>query len=172
MPKNFDMILPGERQSNSGWAEYSAFRLAALSLQITVTLFKGADMLSRSMLLAAILTVSGCAVGQTAKPANLSAVDADRTDLTWHGLSIDKLEDMDLYNSAGKKIGEVEDVLADGSGQLSAVGVGFGGPLGADDDTEVTEVVVPLDRLRLSQDGHLTGDLSESDLAQLPEWDN
>jgi hypothetical protein len=60
----------------------------------------------------------------------------------------------------------------DGSGQLSAVGVGFGGPLGADDDTEVTEVVVPLDRLRLSQDGHLTGDLSESDLAQLPEWDN
>src|SRR4051795_3081749 len=40
------------------------------------------------------------------------------------------------------------------------------GPLGADDDTEVTEVVVPLDRLRLSQDGHLTGDLSESDLAQ------
>src|SRR4051794_10943794 len=102
----------------------------------------------------------------------LSAVDADRTDLTWHGLSIDKLEGMDLYNSAGKKIGEVEDVLADGSGQLSAVGVGFGGPLGADDDTEVTEVVVPLDRLRLSQDGHLTGDLSESDLAQLPEWDN
>jgi|KBSMisStandDraft_5_1062788.scaffolds.fasta_scaffold418824_2 sporulation protein YlmC with PRC-barrel domain len=127
-------------------------------------------MLNRSMLLAVILTISGCATGQTANPTNLSAVDSDRTDLTWQGLSIDELEDMDLYNSAGKKIGEVEDVLADGSGQLSAVGVGFGGTLGTDEDDK--EVVVPLDRLRLGQDGHLTGDLSQSDLAQLPEWDD
>jgi sporulation protein YlmC with PRC-barrel domain len=127
-------------------------------------------MLNRSMLLAVILTISGCATGQTANPTNLSAVDSDRTDLTWQGLSIDELEDMDLYNSAGKKIGEVEDVLADGSGQLSAVGVGFGGTLGTDEDDK--EVVVPLDRLRLNQDGHLTGDLSQSDLAQLPEWDD
>ena len=127
-------------------------------------------MLNRSMLLAVILTISGCATGQTANPTNLSAVDSDRTDLTWQGLSIDELEDMDLYNSAGKKIGEVEDVLADGSGQLSAVGVVFGGTLGTDEDDK--EVVVPLDRLRLSQDGHLTGDLSQSDLAQLPEWDD
>jgi sporulation protein YlmC with PRC-barrel domain len=127
-------------------------------------------MLNRSMLLAVILTISGCATSQTANPTNLSAVDSDRTDLTWQGLSIDELEDMDLYNSAGKKIGEVEDVLADGSGQLSAVGVGFGGSLGTDEDDK--EVVVPLDRLRLGQDGHLTGDLSQSDLAQLPEWDD
>src|SRR4051812_9916089 len=133
-----------------------------------MTLFKGADMLNRSMLLAVILTISGCATGQTANPTNLSAVDSDRTDLTWQGLSIDELEDMDLYNSAGKKIGEVEDVLADGSGQLSAVGVGLGGTFGTDEDDK--EVVVPLDRLRLGQDGHLTGDLSQSDLAQLPEW--
>ena len=31
--KNFDMILPGERQSNSGWAEFLAFWLAALSVR-------------------------------------------------------------------------------------------------------------------------------------------
>jgi hypothetical protein len=125
-------------------------------------------MLSRSTLLAAILTLTtpGFATGQTGNPANLSEVDDDRTDLTWQGLSIDKLEDMDVYNSAGEKIGEVEDVH--GSGQLSAVSVEFGGTLGVGDK----DLVVPLDRLQLGQDGRLTGNMSEGDLAQLPEWDD
>jgi len=82
-------------------------------------------MLNRFALLAAILVTSGYAANQTANAGNLSEVDSDRTDLTWQGLSVDKLEDMDLYNAAGTKIGEVEDVLADGNGKLSAVGVEF-----------------------------------------------
>ncbi|EWY36792.1 hypothetical protein N825_25495 [Skermanella stibiiresistens SB22] len=121
------------------------------------------------MAAAVALMIPAAAIAQTAaNPQGLSKVDDDRTDLTWRGHTIDKLEDMDLYNSAGDEIGEVEDVLIDATGQLSAVSVEFGGTLGIGDQ----EVVVPLDRLQVGENGRLTTDMAEGELSQLPKWDD
>ena len=121
---------------------------------------------------AAALTMPAAAIAQTAapntNPGGLVELDDDRTDVNWQGRSIDELEDMDLYNTGGDKIGEVEEVLGDADGRITAVAVEFGGTLGIGDK----KVVVPLDRLQLGQDGRLVTDMVEEDLAQLQEWED
>ncbi|UEM24595.1 PRC-barrel domain-containing protein (plasmid) [Skermanella mucosa] len=121
---------------------------------------------------AAALTMPAAVLAQTAAPGansgGLVELDDDRTDVNWQGRSIDDLEDMDVYNTGGDKIGEVEEVLGDASGRISAVAVEFGGTLGIGDK----QVVVPLDRLQLGQDDRLVTDMVEEDLARLQEWED
>ena len=62
-------------------------------------------------------------------------------------LTVDDLEDMDLKSAAGDDIGEVEEVLTDGTGQPVAVAVEVGGFLGIGE----REVVLPLDQLQLDR---------------------
>jgi hypothetical protein len=80
-------------------------------------------------------------------------------------VSVDDLEDMDLYGPGGEEIGEVEEVLADGSGQPVAVAAEVGGFLGVGEQ----DVVIGLDQLRLDGE-HLVSGMTKEQLEALPEW--
>ena len=91
--------------------------------------------------------------------------DDDKTLLGPNNLTADQLDDMDVVTASGDKIGEIDEVLADASGQVVAVTVEMGGFLGMGKK----EVVVGFDRLTLQGD-RFTTTLSSDDLKSLPEW--
>ncbi len=82
-------------------------------------------------------------------------------------LTIDELDDYDVIGSTGEKIGEVEDFLADASGESVAVLIETEGFLGIGDE----DVIVTLDQLELV-DGKLQINLTEEELDALPKWDD
>jgi hypothetical protein len=63
------------------------------------------------------------------------------------GMSADDVEDLDVVNAAGDKIGEIEDVLTKG-GAPAALGVEFKGFSGYSPGKDLN-VVVPLDEFSL-----------------------
>jgi sporulation protein YlmC with PRC-barrel domain len=77
-------------------------------------------------------------------------------------LSVKQLEDMELTDSGGKRIGEVEDVLMTPEGQITALAVEVVGD---------KEVVVALDQLRRQGDVLMT-DLTEEQVEALQSWDD
>lgn len=82
-------------------------------------------------------------------------------------VSIDDLEDMDVFTPAGEEIGEVDEVLVDAAGNVVAVAIEAGGFLGMGDK----RVVVGLDRLRL-ENQRLVTEMTKEQLEALPEWDD
>lgn len=92
----------------------------------------------------------------------LDDVDDDDRSVQQFGLSVDEVDDMDVHNTAGEEIGEVDEVLEDGAGQIVAVAVEFDDVLDDEEDR-----VVGLDQLQL-QDGDLVTDLSEAQIEDLP----
>src|SRR5680860_218014 len=80
-------------------------------------------------------------------------------------LTIDELDDYDVIGSTGEKIGEVEDFLADASGEPVAVVIETEGFLGIGDE----DVIVTLDQFELV-DGKLQINLTEEELEALPKW--
>jgi sporulation protein YlmC with PRC-barrel domain len=80
-------------------------------------------------------------------------------------ISVEALEDMDIYGSAGEEIGEVEDVLVDASGQPVAVTADVGGFLGIGE----REVVIGLDQLTQAGD-RLTVGMTKEQIEALPEF--
>jgi sporulation protein YlmC with PRC-barrel domain len=77
-------------------------------------------------------------------------------------LSVNQLANMEVTDSGGKRIGEVEQVLMTSEGQITAVSVEVVGD---------KEVVVALDQLRRQGDGLMT-DLTEAQVEALPSWDD
>ncbi|HEX6993738.1 MAG TPA: PRC-barrel domain-containing protein [Gammaproteobacteria bacterium] len=126
-----------------------------------------------AVLKGAALAVAGCAVVPFAAAqdavidvAALQEVDDDRTDVTHEGFSIEQIEDMNVVRN-GEVIGEVEAVLADASGSVSALAVEVRG-LGGDDD-----VVVPIDQVRFLADRReVETSLGDDELAALPRWND
>ena len=83
------------------------------------------------------------------------------------GLSVDELEDLAIVGPAGEEIGEVEEALMTPDGTIDAVAAEVGGFLGIGE----SEVVIPLDRLRLDG-GRLVTAMTREELERLPEWDD
>jgi len=80
-------------------------------------------------------------------------------------LTVDDIDDMNVVNAQGEKIGEVEDVLVDPSGKPVAVTVEMGGFLG------IGEKHYVLDIAKLtSKDKVLQTTLTKEQLQQQPEW--
>jgi hypothetical protein len=97
----------------------------------------------------AILTVAALAMAPFAVAAQQATdvtayKEAEDDDMLVQILNrtVDDIEDMDLKNADGDKVGEVEEVLIDASGQPVAIAVEVGGFLGVGD----REVVLGLDR--------------------------
>lgn len=82
-------------------------------------------------------------------------------------LSVDRIEDMDLYAPAGEEIGEIEDVLVDAAGKPVAVTADVGGFLGIGDRT----VVIGLDQVRLDGERLTTG-MTKQQIEALPARDD
>lgn len=108
--------------------------------------------------------------GQADQPAmvvvsDLTAVDDDKKIVSPWGVPVDQLEEMDVYDANGKKIGEVDVVLQDKNGDIKGVAIGYGGFLGFGEKG----VVATFDHLQL-KDGSVITDFNEEQLSKLPEW--
>jgi sporulation protein YlmC with PRC-barrel domain len=96
---------------------------------------------------------------------DLTAVDDNKKLVKPWGVPADSVAQMDVYDNAGKKIGQVDTVLQDKNGEIKGVAVGYGGFLGFGEKG----AIVTLDQLKL-KDGALVTDISEDQLSTLPEW--
>ena len=107
------------------------------------------------------------ALAQTLDIANLREVDDDAT-ISYEGLSVDQLEDMDVVRD-GENIGEIEEILANADDQIVAVVVEY------DDgflELNEKEVVLPIERLQFDGNAdEASVMLSDTELEALPVWD-
>ncbi len=92
------------------------------------------------------------------------AQDGKKLVKPWN-VPVDSVEQMDVYDGAGKKIGQVDAVLQDKNGDVKGVAVGYGGFLGFGEKG----AVVTLDQLKL-KDGTLITEVNEDQLSKLPPW--
>ena len=82
-------------------------------------------------------------------------------------MNVKKLKGMDIIGADGKKIGEIDKVLADSSNQPKAVTVDAGGLLGIGGH----EVIVPFDQLQKSTDKDFKVSLSKEQVKNLEKFD-
>ena len=83
------------------------------------------------------------------------------------GITVDDLEDMNIYSSDDEKIGEVDDVLVDSSAKPVAVSAEVGGFLG------LGEKDVVIDLSQFTKDGdHLRTSMTKEQIKELPEMDD
>jgi hypothetical protein len=80
--------------------------------------------------------------------------------------SVDEVEGMDIYSTGGDEVGEVEEVLVDGSGNPVGVSADVGGFLGMGE----RHVVIGLDQLTNSGE-RLTVAMTKEQIEALPEFD-
>jgi len=81
--------------------------------------------------------------------------------------SLRTLDDVDVRDAAGNEIGEVEDVLVDGSGTPVAVVVELGGVFGIGDE----DVIIPFSEMTW-QDGVYLTTFTEAEIEALPRHDD
>jgi hypothetical protein len=99
--------------------------------------------------------------------SDLSEIEDDDLVVQPFNRTVDDLEDMDLKTAEGEEIGEVDEVLMDGTGQPVAVAIEIDDLLDLDDEDRVFR----LDQVRLDGDDLVT-DLSNSEIETLPVWDD
>ena len=113
--------------------------------------------------LAALIAATGTVHAQTA----WTEIDDDDLLVEPIGMTVDDLEDADLYSDTGNEIGEVDEVLMGDDGTSMAVSLDVGGFLGIGEK----HVAIPLDQLTRTQDGVQVG-MSKDELEALPEFDD
>jgi hypothetical protein len=74
-----------------------------------------------------------------------------------------KLDDINVVTSSGEKIGEVDEVLINASGQVVAVVIDLSGSF--------EEVIIGLDKLRFENSQFATA-LTKEQIQALPKWDD
>lgn len=79
--------------------------------------------------------------------------------------TVDRVEEMDIYDANGKKIAEVDSVLEDQSGQIRGIAIEYGGFLGFGEKG----AVLTLDQVK-QKDGNLITEMTEEQLPSLPAW--
>ncbi|KIN75205.1 PRC-barrel domain protein [Sulfitobacter noctilucae] len=117
-------------------------------------------MLIRTSLIVALM--GGAAFAEDTKNP-VESKDAQRQD----GNYLRALDDMEVHDAAGEKIGEVEDVLIDGDGMPVAYVVEIGGLLGIGSD----EAIVPIDAFEFAG-GAYVSKMTQDQLENLPRWDD
>ena len=81
--------------------------------------------------------------------------------------SLHSIDDADIMGADGKKIGEIEEILVDDSGEPVAAVVEAGGFLNIGDD----DIVVSLEDLTFDN-GDFTTPMTEEELKNLPKWED
>ena len=92
------------------------------------------------------------------------AQDGKKLVKPWN-VPVDSVQQMDVFDAKGKKIGQVDAVLQDKNGDVRGVAVGYGGFLGFGEKG----AIVTLDQLKL-KDGALVTEVNEDGLSKLPAW--
>jgi sporulation protein YlmC with PRC-barrel domain len=107
------------------------------------------------------------ATGGKGMSSTLHEIKDDKAMITGLNVNAKDLGDMDIYGSDGKKIGEVNKVLADSSNAVKAVTVDVGGFLGMGSH----EVVIPIDKLQKgTENKRLQTAMSKDEIQKLDEW--
>lgn len=104
--------------------------------------------------------------GAASAQGRLVEVD-DRVMVERFGRIVDRVDDLNVYSSAGVRIGEVEEVLGQSRRRASALVIDFSGRNGYPN----RDVVIPLNRFTLSQ-GRLLLDASRGEISRMPRWDD
>ena len=79
--------------------------------------------------------------------------------------TVDKVEEMDIYDATGKKIAEVDSVLEDKNGEIKGLAIEYGGFLGFGEKG----AILTLDQVR-QKDGNIAIEMTEDQLTTLPAW--
>jgi hypothetical protein len=120
---------------------------------------------------AAVLSVASAAVAQPTSAPGAAAGYREVTDgqlvVQPFNLTVDQIDDMDVFGPDGEKIGEIEEVLATAAGQPVAASVEVGGFLGIGE----RKVVVMLDQLRLVGQRLVTSQ-TKAQIEALPRWND
>ena len=105
---------------------------------------------------------------QMLDPATLDVLD-ENSPLTFQGVSIDQLEDMNVIRN-GDVIGEVEEVLANQNDEIAGLAIEYGGNrLGIGEK----EVVVPINEVQLTHERKLVIiNLTDEELGRMPPWND
>jgi sporulation protein YlmC with PRC-barrel domain len=110
------------------------------------------------------LGFAGLACAQEA--TGMHKADDDDMVVQPFGVSVDDLEDMDIYSAGGDEVGEIEAVLVDGTGKPVAIAADVGGFLGVGDK----DVVIGLDQVTKCGE-RLTVAMTKEQIEALPEFD-
>lgn len=112
------------------------------------------------------------AVGRNTAAIPMSAlheIKDDRAMVRNLNLSVKELSGMDVYGSDGKKIGDIDKMLADSTKTIQAVTIDVGGFLGIGG----REVVIPVDRLQKGTDNkRLQVSMTKNEIEKLENWEN
>ncbi|MGQ7845219.1 PRC-barrel domain-containing protein [Granulosicoccus sp. 3-233] len=121
-------------------------------------------MMYRHLVLASLLVASGVVQAQATRWIE---IEDGAMMIPGFNLTVDELDGMDLYDSTGEKVGEVDDVLIGEDGTSMAASLDIGGFLGIGEK----DVVVPLESLTVSEEGLVTS-MDREGLESLPEFDD
>lgn len=120
------------------------------------------------ILAAAGLLVSGAAFAQSSTTSQQWVEVRDESiQVQELGLSVDQLEDMDLYHESGFQIGEVEDVLGTDRDTPLAVAVDIDTRNSRDDQ----DAIIAFTDLKLV-DNRLVTSLTAEQIEALPRWND
>ena len=105
--------------------------------------------------------------GASLSSASLSEIKDDSTIVSAFDMNVKRLKGMDIIGADGKKIGEIDRVLADSSSRPRAVTVDAGGFLGVGGH----EVIVSFDQLQKSTDKDFKVSLNKEQVKNLEKFD-
>ena len=119
--------------------------------------------------ISAILAFSalGFAATASAQTATWIEIESDEQMVGAFNMTVDQLEDLDLYDMNGEAIGEIEEVLGSQDGTPTAFAAEVGGFLDLGD----TDVVIPFDQVTLEGD-RLQIDMTEEEVEALERWND
>ena len=112
----------------------------------------------------AAMLAGGPATAQTGQPAWMEI--ADGVTVAPFSMTVDQLDDFDVHDASGRKIGEVEEVLGTSPDSPSALAIDFDDGAGYGDRGDV---IVPLEMFRLDG-GRLILSLDAGAIASMPVW--
>ncbi len=117
----------------------------------------------RTALLVAAALFSTTAFAQSPAAPQLIELDDDQLGVLVLGLSVDQIEDLDVYDAQGTKLGEVEDVLGTDAMTATALVVDLEGV--------DLDVIVDLAGLEV-RDNRIITTLTAQELRALPAWND
>ena len=105
------------------------------------------------------LVVPGLGTAQDAGSDQYRVVTDEELVIQPFNLTVEQVGEMDVVGATGERIGKVDEMLTDASGQIVAMTVEAGD----------RKAVIPLDRLKVEGDRLVTS-LTDAEIEALPEW--
>lgn len=115
--------------------------------------------------LSAALLMTTAALAQTTT-ANWIEIDEDAVQVAGLNVSVEELEDMDLFTAGGEEVGEVDEVLGTEPGIVTAVAIEIDEGLFND-----KTIIIPINELSIA-DGHLVTQMTEDQIEAMPDQDD